>query len=110
MQTLDFTGENAAIIGDTFGPIPFEFTKTGFDFTGSTIKFEVYKEDPSDLKFDKTLVLVITAGKVASSLYLTKEESATTKGDYKYRVRIAWPNGNDENTIYGGVLPFKNEP
>lgn len=110
MQTLDFTGENAAIIGDSFGPIPCQFKRTGFDFTSSVIKFEVYKEDPSTLKFDKTPVLTIVAGQVDFELYLTPAETATVKGNYKYRVRIDWPNGTDENTIYGGKLEFKQKP
>jgi len=110
MQVLDFTLENGAIIGDSFGPVPVQFNRSGFDFAGSVIKFEVYKKSASDLKFNKTLILDTSPGQVKFDMYLTPAETAAINGNYKYRIRINWPNSTDVNTIYGGIIEFKQQP
>lgn len=110
MKDLPFDGENAIIIGDSYGPFPVELSRTGFDFTGSIITHIIYKDYPDSVAFTKTPTLDVSVlGKLSFDLYLTPAETTTIKaGNLKQTVKIAWPNGTDKNTLFGGKVEFKH--
>ena len=110
MKQLDFTGEDAIIVGDSFGPSPVELSRTGFNFTGSVIDHIVYKEDIAAPIFTYQPTLdVSTLGKLSFSLYRTPTQTAAIKaGNYKQVVRITWPNTVDKNSMFGGEIEFKD--
>jgi hypothetical protein len=91
---------------DTFGAIPVTIERSGYDFSGTTVKMEVRERLTKRLilEFAPTTTILNGGEKLYFELQKTNNETRIPPNIYFYDLEVRYPNGEVRTYLFGNFI------